>query len=54
MVAFRGVIMDQVEIYSVLSDATLKSAANVADWNEAILYIEHQEKSVGFKSAYSA
>lgn len=44
--------MQQEEIFQILGEATLKSVESIEGWSSAILYIERQEKSVGFKSSY--
>ncbi|MFA0960281.1 hypothetical protein AB9P05_00595 [Roseivirga sp. BDSF3-8] len=44
--------MSQEEIFQILGKAALKSVANISEWKEVILYIERQEKSIGFKSSY--
>ena len=44
--------MEQKEIFEKLANVTLKSVENISNWYKAILYIERQEKSVGFKSSY--
>lgn len=44
--------MEKKEIYEILAEATLKSVINITDWIKVKLYIERQEKSVGFESAY--
>lgn len=45
-------IMEQNEIFEILGQATLKSVEGILNWSKALLYIERQEKSVGFKSSY--
>jgi len=44
--------MEQQEIFRVLGQATLKSVEVINNWKQAILHIERQEKSVGFRSSY--
>ncbi|HEY8400099.1 MAG TPA: hypothetical protein VIK89_02495 [Cytophagaceae bacterium] len=44
--------MDQQKIFEKFAAATLKSVQNINDWKKALLHIERQEKSVGFKSSY--